>query len=60
MSSLLDVILEKTLEDLKGTKNYPESVHDKLTTLFTKSRITKNSVISVLESELEDKIIETP
>jgi len=60
MSSLLDVILEKSLEDLKGTKYYPEFVHEKLTILFTKGRITKNNVSSVLESELEENIIETP
>jgi len=59
MSSLLEVILEKTLEELKETKNYPESVHEKLTTLFTKGRITKKSVISVLESKF-GKENETP
>lgn len=55
MSSLLEVILEKTLEDLKGTKNYPEPVHEKLTALFTKGRITKKNINYVLESELGEK-----
>jgi len=55
MSTLLEVVLEKTLEELKGTENFPENVHEKLTALFTKGRITKRAVISVLESELEKK-----
>lgn len=59
MSSLFDIILRKTLEELKGTKNYPETVHEKLTALFTKGRISKSSIMYVLESELEEKN-ETP
>jgi len=52
MGSLLEEILTKTLDDLKGTKNYPDPVHTKLKNLFKKGKITKKSVLYVLELNL--------
>jgi hypothetical protein len=56
MASLSEEILRKTLDELKGSKEFPDNVYGKLETMFTKGKITKNNLMSVLDFDLGEEI----